>query len=58
MSLVSAWLAANWPILAPLLWAVVNEVLAHNPNIAANSLVQLVVGFLKSKAPPAPPAAS
>lgn len=53
LQIVIDWTVANWAVLiGPLLWAVANEVLAHNPKVAANSVVQLIMSYFKTKLPP------
>jgi hypothetical protein len=43
------WLSANWGFIALALFAI-SEILAQIPAIAANSVFQLIFGWLKGQA--------
>lgn len=40
------FLAPYLPYLLPLILVIINEVIAHNPNIASNSLVSLILNSI------------
>ncbi len=42
------FLAPYLPYLLPLLYLVINEVIARNPNIQSNSIVSLVINIVVS----------
>lgn len=53
LQIVIDWTVANWSVLiGPLLWAIANEILGHNPNWASNTVIQLVMSYFKTKLPP------
>lgn len=48
MASVIQWITEHWAWICGLVYLVINELIAVNPNLKSNSIVQLLVNILKA----------